>query len=327
MIWVALLTLAFILGFVANRTTLCAVKAVDEILFKRQAKVLASFGRIIIWAFGMTIILEWSLGNVPTEAPKYTLNLQSLLGGFILGTGAVLNGGCALHTLIRLGRGDLGMLISLTGISVSVFVLKGIQLLVSPSIIVTSTTSSFTIDAPYKFVLSILVLIWMASELFRLFRHFKPSELRTRLLAECYQLPTASAILGVCNGILFAVVGNWSYTYTLLTSVKVFTSEQSSQENTVHLLLWALAFTLLAGIAVSSFFKGKLSIFYKPQTKWLRYFIGGMLMGLGALLIPGGNDVLLLSAIPGGSPHAIPAYLCMLIGIGISLKLKASFSK
>ena len=49
-------------------------------------------------------------------------------------------------------------------------------------------------------------------------------------------------------------------------------------------------------------------------------------MGTGALLIPGGNDTLLLSAIPGGSPHAIPAYLSMLVGIAISLLIKMGFN-
>ncbi len=42
-------------------------------------------------------------------------------------------------------------------------------------------------------------------------------------------------------------------------------------------------------------------------------------MGLGAALVPGGNDVLLLNAIPGLSPHALPAYFAMLAGIGIAL--------
>ena len=43
--------------------------------------------------------------------------------------------------------------------------------------------------------------------------------------------------------------------------------------------------------------------------------MGGLLMGAGAALVPGGNDVLLLNAIPGMSPHAIPAYAAMLAGV------------
>ncbi len=43
-------------------------------------------------------------------------------------------------------------------------------------------------------------------------------------------------------------------------------------------------------------------------------------MGLGAAMIPGGNDVLiLLHGIPSLSPHAVPAFLAMLVGIAVSL--------
>jgi len=42
-------------------------------------------------------------------------------------------------------------------------------------------------------------------------------------------------------------------------------------------------------------------------------------MGLGAALISGGNDVLLLNAIPRLTPHALPAYLAMLGRIAMAL--------
>ncbi len=42
-------------------------------------------------------------------------------------------------------------------------------------------------------------------------------------------------------------------------------------------------------------------------------------MGFGAALVPGGNDVLILHAIPILSPHALPAYLAMLAGICVTL--------
>ena len=42
-------------------------------------------------------------------------------------------------------------------------------------------------------------------------------------------------------------------------------------------------------------------------------------MGLGAAMIPGGNDVLILNGIPSLSTHAVPAFLAMLAGIAVSL--------
>jgi hypothetical protein len=54
---------------------------------------------------------------------------------------------------------------------------------------------------------------------------------------------------------------------------------------------------------------------------WPRHLIGGTLMGAGAVLIPGGNDTLILDSLPGLSPHAIPAFVALLFGIGMTLLL------
>ena len=52
---------------------------------------------------------------------------------------------------------------------------------------------------------------------------------------------------------------------------------------------------------------------------WPLHFIGGTLMGAGAVLIPGGNDALMLKSLPGLSPHAIPAFVALVFGIGVTL--------
>lgn len=43
------------------------------------------------------------------------------------------------------------------------------------------------------------------------------------------------------------------------------------------------------------------------------------MMGFGAALIPGGNGVLVLHAFPALSPHAVPAYIALILGVGASL--------
>ena len=42
-------------------------------------------------------------------------------------------------------------------------------------------------------------------------------------------------------------------------------------------------------------------------------------MGVGIVTVPGGNDGLLLDAIPSLSPHAIPAFAGLLVGIATVL--------
>ena len=331
MTWSILILLAFILGFVANRTTLCAVKAVSDVLFLHDTKTLISFGKIMLWAFCISTLLVWGFDTSPIHYQNHALSYGTISGGVLLGVGAVLNGGCALHTLLRLGRGDIGMLISLIGISTSPFVYDWVQstlpvIGVKTSVGTIPSLYLFDTNSSYKLVFTAFVILWMCIESINLFRNFKISELKQRLVADCYQLSSASAILGISNGILFAIVGTWSYTHTLLKSITEFAYQPTEHSSAIPVLLWCLSLSLFSGIVISSYLKGKLSIQLKPNPMWANYFVGGLFMGTGALLIPGGNDTLLLSAIPGASPHAIPAYLSMLVGIAISLLLKMGFT-
>lgn len=54
----------------------------------------------------------------------------------------------------------------------------------------------------------------------------------------------------------------------------------------------------------------------------LKCFSGGLLMGWGSLLIPGGNDGLVLVGIPLLWPYAWVAFLTMCVSIGVALCLE-----
>jgi hypothetical protein len=49
--------------------------------------------------------------------------------------------------------------------------------------------------------------------------------------------------------------------------------------------------------------------------------MAGSLMGMGAAVIPGGNDGLILFGIPALSPHALPAWIGIVAGIWLALAL------
>ena len=84
-------------------------------------------------------------------------------------------------------------------------------------------------------------------------------------------------------------------------------------------MLWWLFLALVAGVLVSAILNRRFIVAWRPQTGWQGFLWGGILMGLGAVLVPGGNDVLLLNAIPGLCAHGLPAFLAMLAGIAIAL--------
>ena len=84
-------------------------------------------------------------------------------------------------------------------------------------------------------------------------------------------------------------------------------------------MLWWLFLALLVGVIVSAVLSRRFVLDWRALAGWQGFFGGGILMGLGAVHVPGGDDVLLLNAIPGLSPHALHAYLAMRAGIAIAL--------
>ena len=82
---------------------------------------------------------------------------------------------------------------------------------------------------------------------------------------------------------------------------------------------WILFAAMFAGMVLSTWQRRSLRIARAPAGTWLRTLCGGTLMGLGAALTPGGNDALILYGIPSLSPHALPTYAAMAVGIAVAL--------
>lgn len=162
--------------------------------------------------------------------------------------------------------------------------------------------------------------LWMTWEFVRLWRTAPSGRWWTLLLSPRFRLSTVAAVIGVSNGILYAQLGTWSYTHTLRRSVGQLVAPTDVGAGQVSaIMLWWLFLALVVSVIVSSVLNRRFVLDWRALTGWQGFLWGGILMGLGAALVPGGNDVLLLNAIPGLSPHALPAYLAMLAGIAIAL--------
>ena len=112
----ASLVLAAIFGFATHRASICTVKAVLEVLTTRRAHMFLSFAKTVLWVAAITAVVVWvaPLPEGPV-APVWALSPAALVGGFLFGVGAALNGGCAFYTLSRLGDGQLRMAVSILG--------------------------------------------------------------------------------------------------------------------------------------------------------------------------------------------------------------------
>src|SRR5215467_553774 len=113
------LLLAALLGFTAHSAGICAVKAVSEVITTRRGHMLASFAKTVLWV--MTGMVVLTLVTTQRLMPNVlSLTALPLLGGFVFGLGAALNGGCAVSTVTRLGNGELRMLVTVLGMTIAI---------------------------------------------------------------------------------------------------------------------------------------------------------------------------------------------------------------
>ena len=211
------------------------------------------------------------------------------------------------------------MIVTLSGFAAGVLVFQLISFF-ADGIEIVQAAPLFELNHLLATVSGVALTIWMTWELVRLWRTAPSGRRPALLLPGRFRLSTAAAVIGVSNGILYTYLGTWSYTHTLRSSVEqAITSADVDTGHVSAAMLWWLFSALVVGVIVSSVLSRRFVLDWQALAGWQRFFWGGMLMGLGAALVPGGNDVLILNAIPGLSPHALPAYLAMLAGIAVAL--------
>lgn len=308
--------LAAVIGFAVHRASVCNVKAVAELLTTRRGLMLGSFLKTVLWVIAATIAIEFFLGPGSTwPLQLWGLGISSLAGGFVFGVGAALNGGCAFGTVGRLGNGDLRMIVTLFGLVVGLtgaghFQISGWFPLPE------GVDRGLSIQPAVVIILKAVLSLWVFWELWRLLRNrSRGISWRELVSPDRYRLSTAALLLGISNGVLYSFFGPWSYTRTVRTAVNQVVMDRPGP----GVLYWLLFAALVAGVLLSSLTRGSFTLDWRIRFDSLRNLFGGMLMGVGVALTPGGNDVLILHAIPSGSPQALPAYAAVLVGTATAL--------
>lgn len=317
-LWVGIVCvgLAGIIGFAAHRASLCSVRAVEEMLTTRRGFMVASFVKSALWVMGATLLITQFVPVDVMMTQGKELSLLTLMGGVLFGIGATINGGCAFSTLTRLGAGNIGMLVSLIGFISGAAMLELLPLGKYPAIAADAQTGMALLSG-WHLPLTVLLSIWMLWELAKLWRSLQPSGWKNKLSAARYRLSTAALLMGGSNAILYVLIGTWPYTYVLGHAARDMVTGSALPV----VLYWLLFMALVVGVFLSAWQGHRFRLALAPSRQWLNYLLGGMLMGAGAGFIPGGNDVLIFQGLPSLSPHALPAFVAMLIGIALTLTL------
>jgi toxin CptA len=161
--------------------------------------------------------------------------------------------------------------------------------------------------------------VWAAAPfaLFLAWRLFEVARSARRgdFAAHIWSPRQATALIGVAFVVMMLTVGGWAYT-ELLADLAL----RGMAANTLPRALLFLA--LLGGAVAGGWTAGRLRPAWPEPATLVRCLLGGWLMGVGSLLIPGGNDGLILVGLPLLQPHAYAAIAGMAVAIAAGLMIQ-----
>jgi toxin CptA len=125
----------------------------------------------------------------------------------------------------------------------------------------------------------------------------------------------ATTVIGISFLFMLLLVGAWAYTDVLAELAHGMAASLAARG--------ALFVALLLGAAVGGWTAGRFRSTRLTAGQLVQCLDGGILMGWGSLLIPGGNDGLILVGMPLLWPYAWVAFAAMCVTIAAALVVQA----
>jgi toxin CptA len=295
------------MGFAIQRGGTCTVAAVDEIVSGRGMGRLAAMLEAALWVAGGLLLLHATmhLGAAPAG---YAVGATTVLGGALLGLGACINRACVFGAIARLGSGEWAYLVTPLGFYLGCL---SVGALFGPVAAVPADAAVPLLQAS-----GVLGALFVAFAGWRLARgawraaHGAPTSWAT----SAWTPRAATVVIGLTFLVTLWLGGAWAYT-DLLADLALGRGHDLG-------VRIALALALLAGAVAGGFVGGRPMRRAPTLAQLARCLAGGALMGWGSLLIPGGNDGLLLVGLPLLWPYAWVAFGTMCLTIALALRLQ-----
>ncbi len=304
---------AGLMGVAIQRGGTCTVAAVDEIVTVRRCSRLVSLIEASAWVVGGLLIAQ-ALGVLRMSPTGFALGPVTVAGGALLGFGAYVNRACVLGAIARLGSGEWAYVVTPVGFYAGCLAVGPIVAILEPDRL---RGGSPILDAsPWLAVLFAgFMLVRIGAPLAFARDDGRDTTLLQRLRTACasriWSPHAATSVIGVTFLFMLLLSGAWTYTDVLAELAHGMAASVPAR----IALLVALFMGALIGGATAGRFRST------PVTaaQLSRCFAGGLLMGAGSRLIPGGNDGLILVGMPLLWPYAWVAFVTMCTAIAASL--------
>ncbi|WP_246413092.1 MULTISPECIES: YeeE/YedE thiosulfate transporter family protein [Rhizobium] len=278
--------LGFVLGFAMNHGSICTFIATTELISERRPARFLALAECAVWAAIAYIILD----KLPTMNGGWSPLVHMVGAAILFGVGVYVNGACIFGSVGHFGNGEMDF----------GFTFLGILVILSLDSVFNLRAEPMPISASPPLALEALLVVLFVFLLLRLGVSIK-SETNFR------RLTLAMGTIGITSATLSAFAPRFSVTTSVgsMLSIPVTSS-----------LIFVCMFS--GSLVSARIRRHQFSLSWPPTWKSVsRRTIGGLLMGFGALLIPGGNDTLLLVGLPMGAWQAFVAYLIMVAALAV----------
>ncbi len=112
------LVAGLVVGALAQRTRLCMVGGIRDVVLFREYKLLFGFVAILVAAFVVNLVIGKFNPGFAGQPVAHTDGLWNALGMMLCGFGCVLLGGCPLRQLVLAGEGNADSAVTVVGLIV-----------------------------------------------------------------------------------------------------------------------------------------------------------------------------------------------------------------
>jgi uncharacterized membrane protein YedE/YeeE len=110
------LVLAFVMGLAIQRGNACMVVAFDDLIYRRSAVRLSTIVSTWLMVPGGLALLYLMAGFTPA-VKMFPVTAWSVVGGMLLGIGAVVAGACTGGVVARIGSGEYVFILTIVGLA------------------------------------------------------------------------------------------------------------------------------------------------------------------------------------------------------------------
>jgi uncharacterized membrane protein YedE/YeeE len=334
------LAVGIIFGFVLQRGRFCMNSAFRDVIVMKEYTLLKAVAlAILVQMIGFHLMATMEIIQLN---PKPLYMGAMIFGGLIFGIGMVLAAGCASGTTYRVGEGMMGSFVALLGLMIGTVITKvgalawldsdlksgtfnvitTADLEVDPGPLLKEGSTSLTLANvfslnPWIFVAIIAVvmlgvLIWK--------RGGEETKVEGTLYEKIFKRGWNWWVTGIVVGIVGMIAFLSFKTYALGISGGWFSFLDALISGDPDKLNWFafLVIGVVVGAAIAAVVAGEFKLRAPDARRLLQQFIGGLIMGIGAIIGTACNIGHILSGIPQLSLGSILGGASIILGCWVT---------